>query len=291
MQTISEFCCALGDMEDRPSNWLHWINEKLRHYRPKILVSRLVKDMGFDRMCWISVDFFKSNSTHAVEISGYKQGQFAKIKSNLKMQFSVRDTGVIKAAQLINCLDLSTVGNYADDLNPDLAEGQEKKPTKSKQKQPKIEVPETLPKLKHHQLAQQALSQDPTKHSFQVLQPIVKTKYMATCNECIESDYVTSKMTAVVDKVSQMQAIKDTLLHNKVFLIELFAYLQTKTLVTDKMYPKVSKQSILEFLHDFGIIDDVRISEMLEDILFKSMQSRLQMRADAGDESSRDNTG
>lgn len=41
------------------------------------------------------------------------------------------------------------------------------------------------------------------------------------------------------------------------------------------IYPKVSKAVIVEFLRDFGVTDDSRIREVLEDILFKSMQSRM----------------
>ena len=41
----------------------------------------------------------------------------------------------------------------------------------------------------------------------------------------METDYAASKITAVVDKVSEMQLIKTTLVMNKVALVEMFHYL------------------------------------------------------------------
>jgi len=63
------------------------------------------------------------------------------------------------------------------------------------------------------------------KHDFKIIEQIDRFKYNKIVDDCIETDYRASKMTAVVDSFIQMQGIEDVLKEFKQIICDVFQYL------------------------------------------------------------------
>lgn len=94
MVRLEEFCSSISEINKDNRNWLLWIKQSLRSKRPKILISKRSDKSGLNKQCWITIDYFKPNTVHFIEINNYDRNSQNKEEIS-KMQFTVRDTGLI----------------------------------------------------------------------------------------------------------------------------------------------------------------------------------------------------
>lgn len=78
-------------------------------------------------------------------------------------------------------------------------------------------------------------------------------------------------MTAVVSNFTEMEAIHEVLEEKKHFFLELYQYLQYKSKITERLYPAISRGVMVEFLTDFGVVQEPQTLALLDEILFESL--------------------